>query len=103
MVERESRGRSGQSTFMAGNHLVRHPVHMNSAPILLVKFASNVSHEARNNLRSPRVPYNPFHAQLFHNRKQCEERPRMSDAKLASVPVTNYFCPIVADADTGHG
>ena len=27
----------------------------------------------------------------------------MSDAELASVPVIDYFRPIIADADTGHG
>ena len=44
-----------------------------------------------------------FTAQLFHDRKQREERSRMSDVELASVPVTDYFRPIIADADTGHG
>ena len=44
-----------------------------------------------------------FTAQLFHDRKQREERSRMNDAQLASVPVIDYFRPIIADADTGHG
>ncbi|KAI0274208.1 isocitrate lyase [Russula aff. rugulosa BPL654] len=44
-----------------------------------------------------------FTAQLFHDRKQREERSRMKDAQLASVPVIDYFRPIIADADTGHG
>jgi len=44
-----------------------------------------------------------FTAQLFHDRKQREERSRMSDAELASTPTVDYFRPIIADADTGHG
>ena len=83
---------------------------MNPARILPVKFASNVSHETGNNVFLD-YPYNTvpnkvehlFTAQLFHDRKQREERSRMSDAELASVPVIDYFRPIVADADTGHG
>jgi isocitrate lyase len=42
-------------------------------------------------------------AQLFHDRKQREERSRMSDAELAGTPIIDYLRPIVADADTGHG
>ena len=45
-----------QSTFLAGNHLVRHPVRMNPALTLPVTFASTVSHEGRNDLRPPRLP-----------------------------------------------
>ena len=41
--------------------------------------------------------------QLFHDRKQRKARANMSDAELASTPYINYVCPIVADADTGHG
>ncbi|KAF8272825.1 isocitrate lyase [Lactarius quietus] len=44
-----------------------------------------------------------FNAQLFHDRKQREERARLSDAQLASTPAVDYFRPIIADADTGHG
>jgi len=44
-----------------------------------------------------------FRAQLFHDRKQYEERRRMSPAERAKTPVVDYFNPIVADADTGHG
>jgi hypothetical protein len=47
---------SRQSTFLVGNRRVRHPVHMNPALTLLVSSAYIVSHEARNNLRSPRLP-----------------------------------------------
>lgn len=42
-------------------------------------------------------------AQLFHDRKQREERlstPRADRGKVANV---DYLRPIVADADTGHG
>ncbi|KPM43066.1 Isocitrate lyase [Neonectria ditissima] len=44
-----------------------------------------------------------FMAQLFHDRKQRQERlshPKADRANLASV---DYLRPIVADADTGHG
>ena len=44
-----------------------------------------------------------FTAQLFHDRKQREERARLSDAQLASTPAVDYLRPIIADADTGHG
>ncbi|KAI0264011.1 isocitrate lyase [Gloeopeniophorella convolvens] len=44
-----------------------------------------------------------FTAQLFHDRKQREERSHFSDAELASTPVIDYLRPIIADADTGHG
>jgi isocitrate lyase len=44
-----------------------------------------------------------FMAQLFHDRKQREERSRMTDAQLASTPSVDYMRPIIADADTGHG
>merc|ERR1712241_342598 len=44
-----------------------------------------------------------FKAQLFHDRKQYEERRRMTpDARAKQAPV-DYFNPIIADADTGHG
>ncbi|KAH8893393.1 isocitrate lyase and phosphorylmutase [Thozetella sp. PMI_491] len=44
-----------------------------------------------------------FMAQLFHDRKQRQERlsvPRAERAKLANI---DYLRPIIADADTGHG
>ncbi|KAI4864278.1 isocitrate lyase [Hypoxylon rubiginosum] len=44
-----------------------------------------------------------FMAQLFHDRKQRQERlsaPKAERAKLANV---DYLRPIIADADTGHG
>ncbi|CAJ1361605.1 unnamed protein product [Effrenium voratum] len=44
-----------------------------------------------------------FRAQLFHDRKQYEERRRMSPADRAKTPFVDYLNPIIADADTGHG
>ena len=44
-----------------------------------------------------------FRAQLFHDRKQYEERRRMKPEDRAKAPVVDYFNPIIADADTGHG
>ncbi|KAK3296859.1 isocitrate lyase [Chaetomium fimeti] len=44
-----------------------------------------------------------FMAQLFHDRKQRQERmsvPRAQRSKLANI---DYLRPIIADADTGHG
>ncbi|KAK3232692.1 hypothetical protein CYMTET_56962 [Cymbomonas tetramitiformis] len=44
-----------------------------------------------------------FNAQLFHDRKQRNERAAWhSNARLQTPPV-DYFAPIIADADTGHG
>lgn len=42
-------------------------------------------------------------AQLFHDRKQREERvatPKASRGKVANI---DYLRPLIADADTGHG
>ncbi|KAF8635953.1 hypothetical protein AX15_000119 [Amanita polypyramis BW_CC] len=44
-----------------------------------------------------------FMAQLFHDRKQREERSHMTEEELAKTPYVDYLRPIVADADTGHG
>ena len=44
-----------------------------------------------------------FFAQLFHDRKQREERLSIPKAKRASVASTDFLRPIIADADTGHG
>lgn len=44
-----------------------------------------------------------FMAQLFHDRKQRQERlstPKSQRTKLANI---DYLRPIIADADTGHG
>nr|Q9HFN2.1 RecName: Full=Isocitrate lyase; Short=ICL; Short=Isocitrase; Short=Isocitratase; AltName: Full=Methylisocitrate lyase; Short=MICA; AltName: Full=Threo-D(S)-isocitrate glyoxylate-lyase [Cyberlindnera jadinii]CAC08487.1 isocitrate lyase [Cyberlindnera jadinii] len=42
-------------------------------------------------------------AQLFHDRKQHEERFRMTPEERAKTPYTDFLRPIIADADTGHG
>merc|ERR1719437_145333 len=44
-----------------------------------------------------------FRAQLFHDRKQYEERRRMTPEDRAKIEAVDYFNPIIADADTGHG
>jgi len=42
-----------------------------------------------------------FMAQLFHDRKQREER--LSSADKSKAPNIDFLRPLVADADTGHG
>lgn len=42
-------------------------------------------------------------AQLFHDRKQREERLNLSKAERAKLPYIDFLRPIIADADTGHG
>merc|ERR1719194_35585 len=44
-----------------------------------------------------------FRAQLFHDRKQYEERRRMTPEERAMTAPVDHFAPIIADADTGHG
>eukprot|EP00475_Leptophrys_vorax_P003076 TRINITY_DN1178_c0_g1_i1.p1 TRINITY_DN1178_c0_g1~~TRINITY_DN1178_c0_g1_i1.p1 ORF type:complete len:547 (+),score=143.35 TRINITY_DN1178_c0_g1_i1:123-1763(+) len=44
-----------------------------------------------------------FRAQDFHARKQREARLRMSPAERASTPAIDFYRPIIADGDTGHG
>ncbi|EON68677.1 isocitrate lyase [Coniosporium apollinis CBS 100218] len=44
-----------------------------------------------------------FMAQLFHDRKQREERLSTPKANRAGVANTDFLRPMVADADTGHG
>merc|ERR1712072_634148 len=44
-----------------------------------------------------------FRAQLFHDRKQYEERRRMTPEERAKTAPVDFFAPIIADADTGHG
>lgn len=44
-----------------------------------------------------------FFAQLFHDRKQKEERLRLTKSQRAQTPYIDFLRPIVADADTGHG
>ena len=42
-------------------------------------------------------------AQLFHDRKQREERISTPKTKRQAVANVDYLRPIIADADTGHG
>merc|ERR1719456_424861 len=44
-----------------------------------------------------------FKAQLFHDRKQYEERRNMTVEQRAKTPAVDFLNPIIADADTGHG
>merc|ERR1719463_589004 len=44
-----------------------------------------------------------FRAQLFHDRRQFEERMKMPSADRDKTPCVDYMNPIIADADTGHG
>ncbi|KAF2485069.1 isocitrate lyase [Neohortaea acidophila] len=44
-----------------------------------------------------------FKAQLFHDRKQREERLTTPASERSKVANTDFLNPIVADADTGHG
>jgi len=45
-----------------------------------------------------------FKAQLFHDRKQQHFRlTSMTPQERAASPPVDYFAPIIADADTGHG
>ncbi|KAK5015876.1 isocitrate lyase 1 [Cryomyces antarcticus] len=44
-----------------------------------------------------------FMAQLFHDRKQREERLTTPISSRANVANTDFLRPMVADADTGHG
>ena len=42
-------------------------------------------------------------AQLFHDRKQREERITSPREKRSMIANTDFLRPIIADADTGHG
>lgn len=44
-----------------------------------------------------------FEAQRFHDRKQREARSHLTTAEKAENPSIDYYRPIIADADTGHG
>ncbi|MBE7181001.1 MAG: isocitrate lyase, partial [Terriglobus roseus] len=44
-----------------------------------------------------------WYAQLFHDRKQREERLSTPVSARAKLPNIDYLRPIIADADTGHG
>lgn len=51
----------------------------------------------------PNKVHQLWSAQLFHDRRQREERARMTEAQRAATPATDYLRPIIADGDTGHG
>lgn len=42
-------------------------------------------------------------AQSMHDRKQWDARRKLSAEERAKTPYTDYFRPIIADGDTGHG
>lgn len=44
-----------------------------------------------------------FRAQMFHDRKQYEQRRRLTKEERRREPPVDYMRPIIADADTGHG
>lgn len=44
-----------------------------------------------------------FMAQLFHDRKQRQERLTTPKEQRGNVANIDYLRPIIADADTGHG
>ncbi|KAH8886386.1 isocitrate lyase and phosphorylmutase [Thozetella sp. PMI_491] len=44
-----------------------------------------------------------FRAQSMHDRKAWDTRQKLSPADRAKTPYVDYFRPIVADGDTGHG
>ncbi|KAJ2798924.1 isocitrate lyase 1 [Coemansia helicoidea] len=51
----------------------------------------------------PRKVDQLFRAQLFHDRRQNEERMSVPAAQRAQLPCIDFLRPIIADADTGHG
>ncbi|KAJ6017561.1 hypothetical protein N7451_000940 [Penicillium sp. IBT 35674x] len=51
----------------------------------------------------PRKVNQLFMAQLFHDRKQREERLTTPKEQRSNVANVDYLRPIIADADTGHG
>lgn len=51
----------------------------------------------------PNKVHHLFKAQLFHDRKQREERLTTPPADRSKVANIDFLRPIIADADTGHG
>ncbi|KAK5098960.1 isocitrate lyase 1 [Exophiala xenobiotica] len=51
----------------------------------------------------PRKVNHLFMAQLFHDRKQREERLSTPKEGRSKCPDVDYLRPLIADADTGHG
>jgi isocitrate lyase len=69
---------------------VYHTLHITSTKVPQTTVPNKVSHL--------------FMAQLFHDRKQREERvTTKSKADRAKLQNVDYLRPIIADADTGHG
>ena len=97
------------STCLVGNALQPHlPL---TSPLLILQttrwhVVSTDTNIVVSNLRQDTVPKQVqrlFTAQLFHDRKQREERITTPKANRASVANTDFLRPIIADADTGHG
>ena len=44
-----------------------------------------------------------FRALMFHDRKQTLARSMMTEEQRRATPIVDYFKPIIADGDTGHG
>lgn len=51
----------------------------------------------------PNKVHQLFTAQLFHDRKQREERLQVPRERRDKLQNTDFLRPIIADADTGHG
>lgn len=51
----------------------------------------------------PRKVDHLFKAQLFHDRKQRQERLSLPPQERLNLAQVDYLRPIIADADTGHG
>jgi isocitrate lyase len=76
-----------------------------SSRLPLRKVLSHLSIDTADNMKTtvPNKVGHLFMAQLFHDRKQREERITVSKAERAKLANTDFLRPIVADADTGHG
>merc|ERR1719160_44850 len=44
-----------------------------------------------------------FRAQLFHDRRQRQDRHNMTREQRLETPRVDFMAPIIADGDTGHG
>jgi isocitrate lyase len=76
-----------------------------SSRLPLRKVLSHLPIDTADNMKTtvPNKVGHLFMAQLFHDRKQREERITVSKAERAKLANTDFLRPIVADADTGHG
>jgi hypothetical protein len=94
---------------LAGNALRLHLPLMNPLPILLIILwylvLEHLRFQADQDLQNtvPNKVQHLFMAQLFHDRKQKEERLTTPKANRVNVANTDFLRPIIADADTGHG